>query len=178
MKIFFQFKKKRKGKEGGEWRNESRGKKQGSESLFCFIFSLFLLFISFSPYPRNELRVFKSGNVRLSRCTTFEIEHNGATDALSLLLSSFGRHRYKTAFASLSNPRSYSLSLSLSFPSYTLCHLSSPFVSARHAYVYTRPVVHRYPVYGSRISARGLTTTTPLRPFRRIIIILRILSAP
>ena len=81
----------------------------------------------------------------------------------SSLLLTRGRHRYKTAFASLSNPRSYSLSLSLSlsFPSYTLCHLSSPFVSARHAYVYTRPVVHRYPVYGSRIPARGLTTNPP-----------------
>lgn len=109
MKIFFQLKKKgkeRRGENGGT----NRGEKSRDPNLVCFIFSLFLLFISFSPYPRNELRVFKSGNVRLSRCTTFEIEHNGATDALSLLLSSFGRHRYKTAFASLSNPRSYSLS--------------------------------------------------------------------
>lgn len=109
MKIFFQFKKKKE-KEGERMEERIAGKKAGNPNLVCFIFSLFLLFISFSPYPRNELRVFKSGNVRLSRCTTFEIEHNGATDALSLLLSSFGRHRYKTAFASLSNPRSYSLS--------------------------------------------------------------------
>lgn len=46
MKIFFQFKKKRKGKEGGEWRNESRGKKQGIRISFVSSsrssFSLFL----------------------------------------------------------------------------------------------------------------------------------------
>lgn len=113
-------------------------------SSFLVVFNFLSLLRSISLSSTHETNsaqgVFKSGNVRLSRCATFEIEHNGATLSLSLSISSFsrGRHRYKTAFASLSNSRSYSpFSLPLSSPSYILRHLSPSFVSTPHAYVYT-----------------------------------------
>lgn len=182
MKIFSQLKKKREREGGGNGRTNP-GEKAGirislrapfhlalpsfisfsKRFRFSFSFSLSLS-LSLSLHERNctAQGVFKSGNIRLSR--TFEIEHNGATDTLSLSFSLSlcflltpprGRHRYKTAFASLSNSRSYSpFSLSLSLlilymPSFIFLCLHVARVRVHYS------LAHRYPVYGSRISTRA-----------------------
>lgn len=135
---------RKKGKEGGMeeriWRKKTgirignlvvSPSRSSFVSSFLVVFNFLSLLRSISLSSTHETNsaqgVFKSGNVRLSRCATFEIEHNGATLSLSLSISSFsrGRHRYKTAFASLSNSRSYSpFSLSLLLIFYAIFHLS------------------------------------------------------
>lgn len=59
-------------------------------SSFLVVFNFLSLLRSISLSSTHETNsaqgVFKSGNVRLSRCATFEIEHNGATLSLSLYL--------------------------------------------------------------------------------------------
>lgn len=129
----------------------------------CFTFSLLSSFASFLPFssfsifflsfvqspsplptkrtPRREF--LKVETFALAGAQLLKLSITGPPSP-SLSISSFsplstrGRHRYKTAFASLSNSRSYSpFSLPLSSPSYILRHLSPSFVSTPHAYVYT-----------------------------------------
>lgn len=111
----------------------------------CFTFSLLLrFFLSFvqspSPLPtkRTPRREFlKVETFALAGAQLLKLSITGPpSPSLSIssfsLLSTRGRHRYKTAFASLSNSRSYSpFSLPLSSPSYILRHLSPFFVSTR-----------------------------------------------
>lgn len=127
----------RKKERRGEWKNESGEKKQGFESgisLFHLLappsflpfssFSIFFLSFVQSPSPlptkRTPRREFlKVETFALAGAQLLKLSITGPPSP-SLSISSFsplstrGRHRYKTAFASLSNSRSYSpFSLSL-----------------------------------------------------------------
>lgn len=91
--IFPVEKKKKKERKNEKSRDSNRESRCFISSFVRFFFVVFNFLSlsrsisSTSPLERNSAQgVFKSGNVRLSRCRTFEIEHNGATDTLPLSL--------------------------------------------------------------------------------------------
>lgn len=91
-----------------------RGKKQGIRISFVSSSrSSFSLFLS-PPILETNSEFLKVETFALAGAQLLKLSITGPpmpSPSSSLLLTR-GRHRYKTAFASLSNPRSYSLSLS------------------------------------------------------------------
>lgn len=112
MKIFFQFKKKKERKGGGENGGTNRGEKTGIRISFVSSSrSSFSLFLS-PPILETNSEFLKVETFALAGAQLLKLSITGppTPSPSSSLLLTRGRHRYKTAFASLSNPRSYSLS--------------------------------------------------------------------